>query len=109
MKVGAIIVNEDNTRLLALGYNGDYAGGPNEVESLEPGKSGALHAEINALIKCDYSYVGKKIMYITLSPCIQCAKLIINGKINEVVYHEEYRDTSGIELLRKMGITVRQF
>lgn len=108
MKVGAIVVNKDNTQMLALGYNGDYAGGPNRVESLEPGKSGTLHAELNALIKCDYSQKNK-VMYITHSPCIECAKIIINAKVQEVIYEIEYRDSAGIELLKKMGVYVRQF
>ena len=54
-KVGAVIVSEDNTQVLSMGYNGDHAGGPNEVDSLEPGQSGCIHAEINALIKLDYN------------------------------------------------------
>ena len=54
-KVGAIIVTEDNTQLLSLGYNGNYRGGPNTVESSEPGETGLIHAEINALLKMDYN------------------------------------------------------
>ena len=46
-QVGAIVVTEDNTQVLAVGYNGNYSGGPNEVESIMPGESGMLHAEIN--------------------------------------------------------------
>jgi deoxycytidylate deaminase len=49
---------------LAIGYNGNYAGGPNEVESTEPGMSGMLHAEINALIKLDYNNPNKKIKFV---------------------------------------------
>ena len=47
-------------------------------------------------------------MYVTLSPCKMCAKAIINGGIEEVIYEEEYRDTSGIELLKKTGIKVKK-
>ena len=54
-KVGAVVVSDDNTQVLAVGYNGNYAGGPNEVESSEPGESGMIHAEINALLKMDYN------------------------------------------------------
>jgi len=98
-QVGAVIVTEDNTQVLAVGYNGDHKGGPNSVESTEPGQSGFIHAEINALIKCDFNHPKKKKMYLTLSPCRQCAKAIVNGGIGEVVYLQEYRDRSGIELL----------
>ena len=50
-KVGSVVVTSDNTQVLAMGYNGNYAGGPNEAESTEPGKSGMLHSEINALMQ----------------------------------------------------------
>jgi dCMP deaminase len=100
LKVGAIIVSEDNTQLLSLGYNGNYRGGPNKPESLEPGKSGMIHAEVNALIKCDYNFPKRKHMYVTHSPCRDCAKLIINADIARVVYDIPYRDASGLDLLR---------
>ena len=108
-KVGSIIVTGDNTQVLAVGYNGDYKGGPNEVESSEPGHSGFIHAEVNCLIKCDFSHHKPKKMYVTLSPCKMCAKAIINGGIVEVIYNEEYRDNSGIQLLEGAGIKVRKF
>jgi len=107
-QVGAVIVSANNTQVLAVGYNGDQAGGPNEVESLDPGQSGFLHAEINALIKSDYNNPVAKRMYVTLSPCRTCAKALINGGIDEVIYDDEYRDTSGLNLLRQAGISVRQ-
>ena len=107
-QVGSVIVTDTNTQVLAIGYNGNYSGGPNEVESVNPGQSGMIHAEINALIKLDYNSPHDKIMYLTLSPCRACAKAIINGGISEVVYCEEYRDTSSIDLLRSAGVKVRQ-
>jgi len=107
-QVGAVIVTGDNTQVLAVGYNGDHRGGSNQVESLEPGCSGFIHAEINALIKCDYNNPKRKVMYLTLSPCKQCAKSIVNGGIDEVVYNEEYRDRSGVTLLTDAGVKVRK-
>ena len=108
-RVGAVVVTEDNTQVLAVGYNGNYAGGPNEVESTVPGESGMLHAEINALLKMDYNNPKTKKMYITLSPCKMCAKAIVNAKIDEVVFDDAYRDTSGLDLLRDAGVKVRKF
>ena len=108
-QVGAVIVTSDNTQVLAVGYNGDQRGGTNAVESNEPGCSGFIHAEINALIKCDYNNPKRKIMYLTLSPCRQCAKAIINGGISEVVYLEQYRDTSGLDVLKQSGVVVRKY
>ncbi len=107
-QVGSVIVTDTNTQVLAIGYNGNYSGGPNEVESTAPGESGMIHAEINALIKLDYNCPNRKIMYLTLSPCRNCAKAIINGGISELVYQEAYRDTSGLELLKSAGVKVRQ-
>jgi len=108
-KVGCVIVTGDNSQVLAVGYNGDQKGGTNMVESDEPGKSGTIHAEENALIKCDFSSHKEKIMYLTVSPCDQCAKKIINAEIDEVVYDVEYRITDGIDRLEAAGIFVRKF
>ena len=106
-QVGAIVVTADNTQVLSIGYNGNYSGGPNEVESAVPGESGMLHAEVNALLKMDYNNPKRKVMYVTLSPCRMCCKAIVNAGISEVVYDKEYRDTTGIEILQQVGITVR--
>lgn len=107
-QVGAIIVTQDNSQVLSLGYNGNYKGGPNEVESEVPGDSGMLHAEINALLKLDYNNPKQKAMYVTLSPCRMCSKAIINAGINEVVYDREYRDTTGLDILKSVGVWVRK-
>jgi dCMP deaminase len=103
-KVGAVIVSIDNTQVLSVGYNGDQANGGNTIESDEPGKSGCIHAEINALIKLDYNNHKQKKMYVTLSPCRMCAKAIVNAGINEVIYLNQYRDTSGLDILTGAGI-----
>ena len=108
-KIGAVVVTDDNTQVLSIGYNGDHKGGKNQRDSLEVGKSGFIHAEINALIKCDYNNPKRKIMYVTHSPCNMCAKAIINANIAEVVFSILYWDTSGINLLKQCGILVRQF
>lgn len=108
LRVGAIVVSSDNTQLLSLGYNGNYAGGPNKRESGEPGHSGFIHAEINCLLKLDYNNPKSKRMYLTHSPCRQCAKAIINAGIREVVYGQPFRQTDGIDLLQSVGISCRQ-
>ena len=106
--MGAVVVSDDNTQVLAVGYNGNYSGGPNEVESTDPGESGMIHAEINALLKLDYNNPKRKVMYVTLSPCRMCAKSIVNSGIDEVVYRDEYRDTTGLSILRAANIEVRK-
>ena len=107
-KVGAVIVNDENTQVLSIGYNGDHKGGPNQRESLDQGHSGFIHAEINALIKCDYNNPKNKKMYLTLSPCNVCAKAIINAGIKEVIYCSLYENAEdSINIMREQGIVVR--
>ena len=106
LKVCAIIVPEDNTGILALGYNGTAKGLSNEPDSLVPGQSGMIHAEQNCLIKCPFHYPVAKHMYVTHSPCLQCARLIVNANIRRVVYGQLYRDTSGLDVLRQAGVEV---
>ena len=108
-QVGAVVVTSDNTQVLSIGYNGNYSGGPNRVESEDPGHSGFIHAEINCLLKMDYNNPKKKIMYLTLSPCRMCAKAIVNAGISELVYAEKYRDISGLKILEEAGINYRQY
>lgn len=108
LRVGCITVSCDNTSVLSVGYNGGYKGGPNVPDSLEPGKSGFVHAEVNCLVKCDFNFPKRKHMYLTHSPCLPCARLIINAEIARVVYETVYRDASGIELLLSAGIETLQ-
>ena len=108
-KVGALIVTSDNTQVLSLGYNGNASGMSNVPQSEEPGCSGLLHAEINALLKLDYNNPKDKVMYITLSPCENCAMAIINSGIKKVVYKEAYRDMTGVCILKQSSIIVEQY
>lgn len=108
LKVGSVIVTEDNTSVLAIGYNGDEQGGTNKPDSLEPGKSGFIHAEANALIKMNFGDHRSKKMYLTHSPCVVCARMIINAGIKEVYYCESYRDTSGVQILLNSGVHVKK-
>lgn len=107
-KTGAVVVTADNMRVLALGYNGLERGGSNVVDSLERGASGTVHAEVNALINATH-VDRRRIMYVTLSPCRVCARAIVNAGIDEVVYDAEYRDASGLNILRERGVIVRRF
>jgi dCMP deaminase len=108
-KVGAIVTSNDNTQILSVGYNGNESGGENEPKSCEPGMSGLLHAEINCLIKLDYNNPKDKTMWLTLSPCVQCAKAIVNSGIKKVIYKNEYRDIEGVDILIKAGINVEKY
>lgn len=107
-KVGAIIVKDDN--IISFGYNGTPSGFENICEIDNITKPEVLHAESNAITKCAKSFYNSKdsVMYCTLSPCFDCAKLIIQSGITRVYYLENYRDLSGIELLKKANIYVEQ-
>ena len=108
-KVGALIVNNDN--VVAIGYNGTISGFPNVCE-LEDGSTNpeVLHAESNAIAKCAKSSNSSNgaALYVTLSPCFECAKIIIQSGIKEVYYLEKYRILDGLNLLLKAKIHVEQ-
>lgn len=104
LQVGCLVVSHDFQRVLAFGYNGNYAGGPNQCDDPHtPGQCQCIHAEVNALLKCDNS-IKDKIVYTTHSPCVMCAKAIVNSGASAVVYRESYRSRDGIEILEKGGI-----
>ena len=106
-KVGALIVK--NNRIISDGYNGTPSGFENFCED-DDGytKWYVLHAEANAITKVASSTQScdGATLYITLSPCKQCSKLIYQAKIKRLVYAVQYKDTSGIEFLKKAGIIV---
>ncbi len=109
LQVGCVIASWDNQRILSIGYNGSWRGGPNRCDSNEPGACGCIHAEQNAMIKLDYNDTCRKRLYTTVSPCSMCAKFIINAGISEVVYVNEYRNIDGLKILWASGTSVRQF
>lgn len=103
-KVGALIVKDG--RPISMGYNGAAAGLPHCQDCEGPNCSVALHAEANAIAfaaKAGVSITGSD-LYCTMSPCISCAKMIINSGIARVYYKNEYRVTTGIDLLKQVGI-----
>ena len=106
-QVGALIVK--NRMIISDGYNGTPSGFDNVCED-ETGKTLAyvLHAEANAILKVARSTQSCEdaTLYITLSPCKDCSKLIHQSGIKRVVYHQEYKDTSGVDFLRKAGVEV---
>ena len=104
-KVGALIVKDK--MIISDGYNGTPSGFENVCDN-EDGftKPYVLHAEANAITKIARSNNNSNgaTMYVTASPCIECAKLIIQSGIKRVVYGEKYRLTDGIDLLERAGI-----
>lgn len=112
-QVGCVIVSQDNTKVLAHGYNGSAKGDDNGCEyDGDTAKIGfsrctCVHAEMNALTKLDYSDPCYKKMYLTWSPCHLCYKLIVNANINELIYMKEYHSETITELGR-LGVKVRK-
>ncbi len=106
-KVGALIVKEK--MIISDGYNGTPSGFENVCEDEgNVTKPYVLHAEANAITKIARSNNSSDgaTLYVTASPCLECAKLIIQAGIKRVVYSEKYRLEDGVELLKRAGIEV---
>ena len=106
-QVGALVVK--GHAIISDGYNGTPSGFENVCED-EEGRTKAyvLHAEANAITKVAKSNNSSEgsTLYVTASPCIECAKLIIQAGIKRVVYSEPYRSADGLALLREAGVAV---
>lgn len=106
-QVGALIVKDK--MIISDGYNGTPSGFENNCED-EDGetKPYVLHAEANAITKvaCSHNSSMDATMYVTTSPCIECAKLIIQAGIKRLVYNEKYRRNDGCALLERAGVDV---
>jgi dCMP deaminase len=107
-KVGALLVKD--RMIISDGYNGTPSGFENICEEDGVTKPYVLHAEANAITKVAKSGNSSEgaTLYVTASPCMECAKLIIQSGIRRVVYRDEYRITDGIDLLRRAGIEVEK-
>ncbi len=106
-KVGALVVKEK--MIISDGYNGTPSGFENVCEDAHGVTHPyVLHAEANAITKLARSgnNSDQATLYVTASPCIECAKLIIQAGIRRMVYAEQYRLTDGIDLLRRAGVEV---
>lgn len=107
-KVGALVVKEK--MIISDGYNGTPSGFENVCEDdMNVTKPYVLHAEANAITKLARSSNNSDgaTLYITASPCIECAKLIIQAGIKRVIYGKQYRLTDGIDLLKRANIEVK--
>jgi len=108
-KVGAVIVKD--RMIISDGYNGTPTGFENPCEDEENyTKWYVLHAEANAILKVASSTQSCKgsTLYLTLSPCRECSKLVYQAGIKRLVYDKAYKDTTGLEFLQKAGVEVVQ-
>jgi len=99
LQVGTVITDAELENVVAIGYNGNARGFPNRCDSDEAGKCGCIHSEMNALVKSP-GHMRDKVAFITASPCVMCAKLMVQASVSHVFYREEYRTPSGLEVLR---------
>lgn len=118
-RVGACIVNDDN-KILSMGYNGAPTGLSDDImpwgregNNLETKYPYVCHSELNAILNCPTSVRGAR-CYVTLFPCNECAKALIQSGIKEVIYlSDKYHDTDGNKASRMMfdncGVTYRKY
>lgn len=112
LHVGAIVVKDD--RIISIGYNGMPAGWDNNCEDTINNelktKPEVLHAETNCIAKLARSNDSglDADIFITHAPCLDCAKLIYQSGIKRVWYGTEYRDSAGIDFLKKSGVLIEQ-
>lgn len=108
LKVGALIMRDG--RILSSGYNGTPAGFPNKAEENDVTLPIVVHAECNAI--CFAAKFGVNIegatLLVTATPCMECAKLILQSGISRVVFHQPYKDLKSLDFLRKGGVEVYQ-
>lgn len=106
-QVGACIVTKNGVTL--SGYNGTPKGWDNTCEDKNNvTKPEVIHSELNCVLKAakeGISLTGS-VCYVTLAPCVSCSAMLFQAGITKVIYKEDYRDTTGIELLRKYGVEV---
>ena len=105
LQVGTVITGPELENVLAIGYNGNARGFPNECDSTEAGKCGCIHSEQNALVKAP-GHLPDKVAFVTASPCVMCAKLMIQARVRWVFYREAYRDAGGLDVLQAGGVKV---
>lgn len=109
LQVGAVIAKPGGI-LLAYGYNGMPSGMDNACETNDVTNPEVIHAEANAILKC--AREGRSTegawLFLTHSPCIECAKMILQSGITSLVYVTKYKDESGINLLQQHYVSVQQ-
>ena len=110
-KVGCMALRKDFSKIASFGYNGSYSGaGINDVtgteeESLTPGESGFIHAEVNMIAKFKEYDPENYIILLTLSPCKMCTKILVNAGFKHVYWIDDYRDMDHLVIFDRCDIT----
>lgn len=110
LRVGCLLVSTDFETVFSYGYNGNARGLPNTCDSEAQGDCGCVHAEMNTLLKPRQGSQQPKALILTASPCLACAKAIINARDVKAIYFKEfYRDKTPLRILQEAGIMVFRF
>ena len=110
-KVACMAIHKRFTKIASFGYNGSYMGAPinpltnTEEESLVPGESGFIHAEVNMIAKFREYDPENYIILLTLSPCKMCTKILVNSGFRHVYWVEDYREKDHLSIFDECGIT----
>ena len=110
LKVGALAVRFDFTKIASFGYNGSYKNAPlnsntgTEEDSLDPGDSGLIHAEINMIAKFREPDPENYIVLLTHSPCKMCTKVLVNAGFKHVHWINDYRETDHLKIFKDCDI-----
>lgn len=108
-KVGCIVVKND--RIISIGYNGSVAGDDNnDIDEYGNTLPTIIHAEANAISKLCRSVESSEgcTMFVTLSPCLECSKILYNAGVTSVYYREDYKNLNGVEYLKNHGVMVEK-
>jgi dCMP deaminase len=109
-KVACMAIHKNFTKIASFGYNGSYAGAPinpltgTEEDSLTPGESGFIHAEVNMIAKFREPDPHNYIVLLTLSPCKMCTKILVNSGFKYVFWIEDYREQNHLSIFDECGI-----
>ena len=110
-KVGCIALRKDFSKIASFGYNGSYSGAEvnsetgTEEDSLVPGESGFIHAEVNMIAKFKEYDPENYIVLLTLSPCKMCTKILVNAGFKHVYWLDNYRNLDHLEIFKQCKIT----
>ncbi len=103
LQVGTVLTDPTLENVVAIGYNGNVRGFPNTCDSPEPGRCGCIHSEMNALVKAPGAQLDK-VAFVTASPCVMCAKLMVQANVAYLFYREAYRVRDGLDVLERAGV-----
>ena len=103
LSVGTVLTDGALENVVAIGYNGNARGFPNDCDTAAPGACGCIHSEMNALVKAP-GQLRNKVAFVTASPCTMCAKLMVQAQVSHLYYRSLYRDPAGLEVLDQAGI-----